>query len=203
MSHESLSLRSAQPKTDEGFAFAGYLDTAAGGRFPLMLGGASQRVLTSAFLSTGHDLSYEHVTFVELDGIAVGMSSDYSAGQHRNSSDGPLVRAAGWRVVRMAAVSTIAARLFRFIDTVPEGDYYLQAIAVVPDARGRGIGTMLLGGVEDRARAAGSERLVLDVAVENKGARLLYERLGLSIEATSPRAYLGPGSRVYRMAKPL
>ncbi len=72
-----------------------------------MLGGASQRVLTSAFLSTGHDLSYEHVTFVELDGIAVGMSSDYSAGQHRNSSDGPLVRAAGWRVVRMAAVSTI------------------------------------------------------------------------------------------------
>jgi ribosomal protein S18 acetylase RimI-like enzyme len=203
MSDETLSLRPAQPKPDEGFAFAGYLDIDADGIFRFMLGGASERVLSSAFITIGHDLSYEHVTFVELDGIVVGMTSDYSASQHRDSSDGPLVSAAGWRVVRMAAVSAVAPRPFRFIDTVPDGDHYLQAIAVDADTRGKGIGTVLFDRVENRARAAGCERLALDVAVENEDARRLYERLGLSIDATSPRSFLGPGSRVYQMAKPL
>jgi ribosomal protein S18 acetylase RimI-like enzyme len=203
MTTPAFSTRHARPDGEDGLRFARYLDTAAGGVFRFMLGGASERILASAFVAAGHDLSYEHVTFAELDGTVIGMTSDYSAIQHRNSSDGPLVRAAGWHVFRMGIVSMITARLFRFIDTIPDGDYYLQAIAVDENARGRGVGTSLFDRVEHRARAAGCERLTLDVAIENEGARRLYERLGLRIAATSPRSYLGPESRVHRMVKPL
>ncbi len=203
MTGTSLYIRPAQPTRDDGLAFARYLDMAADGVFRFMLGGGSDHVLASAFVAPGHDLSHEHVSFAELDRGVVGMTSDYSAGQHHDSSDRPLIRAAGWRIVRMGIVSLMAAGPFRFIDAVPHGDYYLQAIAVNANVRDRGIGSTLFDRVELRARAVGSERLALDVAVDNRDARRLYERSGFAIEATSPRSYLGPESQVHRMVKPL
>jgi len=68
---------------------------------------------------------------------------------------------------------------------VAVGRLYLQAgqsgirvldIALVPGARGRGLGQLLLGGVLDRARA-NDERVTLDVEAANP-ARRLYARLG-------------------------
>jgi ribosomal protein S18 acetylase RimI-like enzyme len=65
------------------------------------------------------------------------------------------------------------------------GRLYLQAgesgirvldIALVPDARGRGLGDLLLRGVLNRARAGGT-RVTLDVEAANP-ARRLYARLG-------------------------
>jgi len=100
-------------------------------------------------------------------------------------------------------VSTAAASLFRFIDAVADGDSSLQAIAVGPDRRGLGIGSRLFGQVEDEARRAGCERLTLVVAVENESAQCLYERMGMTIVATSPRPALLPDGQVHRMAKPL
>ncbi len=49
---------------------------------------------------------------------------------------------------------------------------------VVEELRGRGIGTALIGAAEDRARAAGFERISIGVAEENPRAAKLYERLG-------------------------
>jgi GNAT superfamily N-acetyltransferase len=51
-------------------------------------------------------------------------------------------------------------------------------IAVLDEWRGRGLGTMLMDTIEDWAREAQLDALVLDVATGNDGARRLYERLG-------------------------
>jgi RimJ/RimL family protein N-acetyltransferase len=51
-------------------------------------------------------------------------------------------------------------------------------IAVVDEWRGRGVGTALLAAVENWARHAGVEAIVLDVATPNDAAARLYERLG-------------------------
>ncbi|MEM9388309.1 MAG: GNAT family N-acetyltransferase [Pseudomonadota bacterium] len=52
-------------------------------------------------------------------------------------------------------------------------------LAVVPQARGRGVGKALLEGVAARARRMGACRVTLEV-LENNPARRLYEREGFS-----------------------
>lgn len=107
------------------------------------------------------------------------------------------------RFARMAALTTLGRGLLAFMDDVPDGDYYLQAVSVDDDQRGNGIGSMLIDDAENRARRARCPRLVLDVAEDNSAARRLYERRGMTIEAKSPRIILTPGSSVYRMVKTL
>ena len=52
------------------------------------------------------------------------------------------------------------------------------AIAVVPNARGKGIGAALLDALTERARAEGHAAISLSVDRENAGAIALYERYG-------------------------
>ena len=54
----------------------------------------------------------------------------------------------------------------------------MDGLAVVEQARGQGIGSLLLQAVEDHARALGKQAVRLDVIDTNPGARRLYERLG-------------------------
>jgi ribosomal protein S18 acetylase RimI-like enzyme len=198
----SIALRPAEPTIDDGGAYAGYLNEAADGFFRLLLGRKMHRIIGEAFTQPGHDLSYEYVTFATSDGSFVGMASGFTAEQHHQSSDQPLVRAAGTiRALRMGVVSALGQRVLRFIDTVPEGDFYLEAVAVNDDQRGQGVGWALMDHMEDSARAQGCRRIVLDVAADNDGARRLYERRGMSVEAASPRMLLAPGMSALRMVK--
>ena len=67
--------------------------------------------------------------FAERDGRVVGMSLAYTGEQHREFSDEPLERAAGRAARRMKMTRLLLAPLWRILETVPEGDFYLQAIA--------------------------------------------------------------------------
>ncbi len=189
MGDHSTLLRPARPESGEGLLFARYLDEAAEGFFGFLLGRNAETIISSAFVEPVHTLSYEHVTFAVREGVVVGMSSAYTGAQHRGFSDEPLKRAAGRSAFRMKLVRTLLAPLWRILDTVPENDSYLQGIAVEPEFRGLGIGSLLMPDVEARARASGSARLSLDVAAKNNGARKLYARRGMveSSEWPSPR----------------
>jgi ribosomal protein S18 acetylase RimI-like enzyme len=52
------------------------------------------------------------------------------------------------------------------------------AVAVVPNARGKGVGSALLSALLDRARADGYGALSLSVDRHNEGAIALYEQFG-------------------------
>jgi ribosomal protein S18 acetylase RimI-like enzyme len=54
----------------------------------------------------------------------------------------------------------------------------LAILAVLPEARGQGIGTMLLDAVEVRLRGLQIEDMVIDVITTNTDAMRLYERRG-------------------------
>ena len=103
----------------------------------------------------------------------------------------------------MAALGLLGRGMKRFIETVPDGDFYLMAVAVDDEMRGHGVGSLLLDHFEDRARAAGSQRFVLDVTEKNVAARRLYERRGMEEEAVSPSLPFAPGARASRMVKSL
>ena len=198
-----ISLRPTAPTLEDGRAFARLLDEAQEGYFRAMLGRRAGDIIAQAFTQPGHDLSHQYVTFAEQSGRIVGMASGYTADAHRHFTDEPLQAAAGRRRFRLAAFTRITRRVVRFIDTVPDGSFYVRALAVVPAHRVSGIGTLLIRSLEETARAAGSTRLALDVAAKNRDARRLYERLGMTAQAESPRWFRLPNTNLIRMTKPL
>ena len=203
MDRQSIVLRAAKPTFDEGLAFARYLDEAAEGFFRFMLGRRAAHIIATAFAQPAHDLSYQNVTFAERGKLIVGMVSGYTAEEHRRSSRRPLKQAAGRCNLRMRVVLVLFAPLMRIIDSISDGDFYLQAIAVDKELRGDGLGSVLMDHLEERARASGSARLSLDVSARNEGARRFYERRGMAVTSQWPKRLPVPGLRFYRMTKTL
>ena len=178
------------------------MDQAADGLFRFMLGQHAERIIASAFHEPEHSLSYENVTFAELGGELVGMSSAYTGSQLRGFSDKPLERAAGRHAFRLKCMSLLLGPLLRILDSVAVDDFYLQGIAVEPSMRSKGIGSALLADVEQRANRSGSSRFCLDVADKNKGAQALYARRGMIQSSQWPNIGLLPPLLV-RMTKVL
>jgi ribosomal protein S18 acetylase RimI-like enzyme len=65
-------------------------------------------------------------------------------------------------------------------------ELYLDGIAVVPRARGQGIGTHLLTEVASTAGELGKRFVRLEVVDTNPRARALYERLGFHVTGDTP-----------------
>ena len=199
----STTFRSANPTFDEGQLFAHYLDQAAEGFFRLMLGRRAVNIIATVYTQPDHDLSYQYVTFIERDEAIVGMVSGYTAEQHHLSSDSILEKAAGRYNLRFIVISTLFSPLLGIIDNIANGDFYLQAIAVDKEHRGKGLGSTLIDFIEDSARAAGSKRLSLDVSATNENARKIYEHYGMVVESHWPKRLVIPGLRLLRMTKTL
>jgi len=56
--------------------------------------------------------------------------------------------------------------------------FLMDGIFVAPEARGRGVGTLLLDAIAEEARSRGYREVRLDVVEGNARARALYERKG-------------------------
>ena len=203
ISQPAITFRQAKPTRGEGRLFAYYLDRAAEGFFRFWLGKNAATILSEAYLHPRHDLSYQHVTFAEIDTVVIGMVSGYTAEQHKGSSDKPLTRAAGRWNVRVILGSIIFAPTLRALSADTNGDFYLQAIAVDKTHCGKGVGKALLDATESKAIAVGADRLALDVSAKNHRARRLYEQCGWTVESQWPKRLVIPGLRLFRMTKAL
>ena len=200
---DSITLREARPTLDEGLKFARYLDVASEGFFRFMLGRRMVEIVAEAYLQPGNDFSYHNVIFAEKAGSVVGMASGYTGEQHGLHTSTPFEVMVGSLPFRAKVIAFLFAPLFHVLDSIPEGDFYLQSIGVDDDFRGQGIGSILLDAVEERAFFRGANRLSLDVSGKNPGARRLYERRGMRVESRWPKHLWIPGIRLLRMAKPL
>jgi GNAT superfamily N-acetyltransferase len=77
-------------------------------------------------------------------------------------------------VARQAGATVGCAGLLFLAESMGE----VKRVFVTPVARGRGVGTLLMRAIEDRARACGVGRLRLDTRSNLTEARRLYEREG-------------------------
>jgi GNAT superfamily N-acetyltransferase len=64
------------------------------------------------------------------------------------------------------------------IKRLPDGACEIKKMYVVPEARGQGVGRMLLHALEDKARELGYQVARLDTGPRQPGARGLYESEG-------------------------
>jgi ribosomal-protein-alanine N-acetyltransferase len=71
-------------------------------------------------------------------------------------------------------------------------EIHINNVAILPDLRGRGIGSALMAEVFTAARALGARRATLEVRESNEGARRLYERLGFAVGGRRPGYYSSP-----------
>lgn len=62
-----------------------------------------------------------------------------------------------------------------------EDEYYVDTICVAPEARGKGIGTLLLQFAIDQTKKRGFNKLSLNVETKKEQAIRLYERTGFVI----------------------
>ena len=198
-----VAIRCAKATFQEGVTYATFLDQAADGFFRFMLGRDFAEVIADVFSNPAHDFSFTNVIFAEQDAQVVGMASGFTGQQHADCSDAFLVKAKGFPTLRMMTMQLVFGSMWRFLDTAEIGDFYLQAVAVSPDLRGRGVGSMLMDAMEERAAKLQADRFVLDVATKNEVARRLYEHRGMSVIAKWPKRFLFPPFRILRMAKPL
>jgi len=193
------ALRGARPTTDDGLAYGRYLDALVPG-FRMTLGRRRIEIVAAAFLQPGHDLSYEHVTFAEHDGAIVGVVSGYTAQQHLNSAGAALRRAAGGPLERAGAAFLVW--FLRRFGPDADGEFYVWALAVDKDRRRQGIGSALMDFAEAYTRAAGLNRLSLDVGAKNEAARSFYEGRGMVVKSQWPALPFVPAATI-RMVKRL
>ena len=198
-----IKLRAACPAFEEGIVFARYLDEAAEGFFRFMLGKRVEQIIAKAYTQPAHDLSFQNATFAERNNLIVGMVSGYTAEQHRSSSRIHLMQAAGKNNIRMRIVLALFAPMMRTVDSMADGDFYLQAIAVDREQRGSGIGSFLADYIEEQARLRGSTRLALDVSSSNVGASRFYKLRGMTVTSRWPKHLKIPKLKFYRMTKTL
>jgi ribosomal protein S18 acetylase RimI-like enzyme len=62
--------------------------------------------------------------------------------------------------------------------------WILNDLFVIPAARRRGVGRLLLDAAADLGRGAGACRVVLSTAKDNATAKALYEQAGYQLDAT-------------------
>ena len=190
-------------RSDGDAAFLSWgLNAAADGLMDLMMGKQRDRILSNVCRIPGHDLSLERAAIAETGGQRAGILMDMAA--ETMVDPFPVIRkSAGFRVLRILFFGVPAMPILRATMRHDPGEWYIQALAVSPDFRGKGIGTQLLSLAEKRAREHGAATLALDVASDNAGGIRLYSRFGFETQYTSPPARLLNNIRLHRMTKRL
>jgi GNAT superfamily N-acetyltransferase len=89
-------------------------------------------------------------------------------------------------------VARQAGRLAGTVAAVPKPEgLYIRSMAVLPEARGRGAGRLLLKSVESFAKAGGFKRMFLSTTPFLQGAIGLYETSGFQRTAAGPHELWG------------
>jgi ribosomal protein S18 acetylase RimI-like enzyme len=77
-----------------------------------------------------------------------------------------------------------------FEPRIGKNELRIECLAVAPEKRGQGIGTLLLAAVDELARTKGFDAVRLEVVDTNPLAQRLYERQGFRVTQTQHFPYL-------------
>ena len=197
-----ILIRKAKPDLDEGIAFAHYFNEAAEGFFKSTLGERAFEIIADAYLKPNNEYSYQNAVVLEYKGNIVGMASGYTnvekAGFKRNILS-EFKAGARWRIGMFTLISKL---LSSALGPHSNDEYYLQAIAISSEVRGKGLGQRLLNYSQGIAIEKGAKLLSLDVSSKNEKAIISYNKFGMSVASNWPN-FLGIPPVFTRMVKEL
>jgi len=164
-------------------------------------GARARRILHAVWRRRGHTASYEVCHVAQIDDHVVGVLAAFPAGAADRLARRFLrltaLRVPSWRWPALARHLSAAAKV---TPHPPAGALYVDALAVAPDARRRGVATALLDEAVRQARDRGASGVALDTGLRNDSARALYEAYGFerrderrAPDERTARAIGGPG----------
>jgi ribosomal protein S18 acetylase RimI-like enzyme len=177
MTQMSFALRPATPEDPaDALLYASakpYYDAYAGSE------ARARAMLAAVYRRTGHAASYEVCSVVDLDGDLAGVIAWFpvAEGDRRARRFVALTvpRVPPWRWPALLRHLRAAG----LVSPNPPGStLYVDALAVAPGFRRRGVASALLAGAEQAAAAAGLDGVALDTGLHNEPARSLYEHAG-------------------------
>lgn len=178
-SHGGIRRRSGADQAGEGVPNYLWAHAAEDGQTPLDVGTGRAKRESGGF-------SYRNANVACLAGEVVGMVLGYPLEAPTDEERG--------------AVASLPEPIRPFValeqHEASAGTFYVNALAVLPEFRGQGIGVRLMGEAERHAGEAGIGRMSVQVFSQNAGAARFYRRLGYR-EAARDRVLLHPGPPWY------
>ncbi len=164
----------------------------------------AKKILAKLFTIKGHRLSYEFTKFAIYNGRVVGLITSFPGRLHAQVNrklDVLLLKQYGLR-----GKLAIFQRGFPllFIKETAKDEYFLSNFITKAKMRCKGVGNLMLSGVEQWAKESGHNKISLMVHIENRAARRFYLAHGFSpkaihLESNKRVRYLGAGYQ--RMVK--
>ena len=142
----------------------------------LIPGKSTAEIVEQRVLASGTTGSYENCWIAEQVGAPLGVLHAYPMDDLENDPPNELVPEERFAVIEP----------FDHLDPQAAGSFYINLVAVQPEAQGRGIGSALIAQARQEAKRRGFTTLSLIVFEENQGALRLYERLGFTEGARHP-----------------
>jgi ribosomal protein S18 acetylase RimI-like enzyme len=150
-----------------------YYDVYAGGE------ARARALLAAVYPRRGHAASFEVCRVALLDGRVVGVLAGFPVAEGDRRArrfvalTAPRVRPWRWPALlrHLRAAGLVSPH-------PPARALYVDALAVAPEFRRRGVASALLAGAEDAAKAGGFDAVALDTGLHNDAARSLYEAAG-------------------------
>ena len=201
-------IRLAEPTPTDAIAFAQLANMASHDVLAVRDADHLEQALVAMFLRDDNLYSYRQTRFLggrpRYCGHAMRLFWPTEGGpQCRNGSAVPVVSGGRSWNGRMQVRNQLQP-ISDFIDTVPIDAYYIQFLAVYPQARGKGYARQLLALANELALDHGAKTLELDVETGNEPALNAYRGNGLQIIRTSPEVTYDRQNRglaLHRMVK--
>lgn len=140
----------------------------------------------------GNNLGHENIYVVTQNGGVIGVLLYFGGNHHK-------LRELKFLFRNLNPVDAFRFLLIDLKDSLilshlNKCDFYIAGIAVDEEMRGKGVGSLILEEGINMARKRGCGRVVLDVALDNPGAKRLYERMGFKV--FNRRSYPWFGGRI-------
>ncbi len=139
-------------------------------------------VLQQAFVIPDHAFSYEYTQIIEVEQQAVGLVLSYPAHvKRRAEARMQSVMANILPLKRVPRILVNLADMTRIKQDVAADSYYVLSLSIVPEFRGKGLGTALLKDTEAIAREGGCRAVSMDVAYSNPIGKSWLSHLGYQV----------------------
>jgi ribosomal protein S18 acetylase RimI-like enzyme len=152
----------------------------------------SAKILEKLVRLGGNNLGHEHIYVVSQNELVIGVLLYFAGSHHKYGEFKFLLK--HLNLVDVFRFLLIDLKDSLILSHLNKCDFYLGGVAVDEHFRGQGVGSLILDEGINMAQKRGCKRVVLDVALDNLGAKRLYERTGFKV--FSKRSYPWFGGRI-------
>jgi len=184
MISDSIIIRRGKP--EDAHHFSELVTLSSPKIYPMIFGSKTKSLMKKLFRHKRHYYSFDKSFFIEVDGKTAGMAQLHRFSLRKREKNNLILLLMKYMNWRLPASVWSLLKSEKIIKRFAAQECYLSNLAVYPEYRSLGLGSRLIGALEDELKSIGKSRMILHADVNNHGAIRLYQRLGYRIEDKCP-----------------